>query len=62
MLTSVDILRNVPGETVKDPLDKAVEEGKRDVADIQAAGAEKLSQVKEMAAKAASSAQVRFCF
>ncbi|KXN88766.1 hypothetical protein AN958_06634, partial [Leucoagaricus sp. SymC.cos] len=55
---SVDKMRNIPGETVKEPLDQAVEEGKRDVADIQATSAEKIGQVKEMAAKATSSAQV----
>lgn len=60
MSTSVDKVRNVTGEPVKEPLDKAVEEGKRDVADIQAVGAEKLGQMKEMAVKATASAQEYF--
>lgn len=62
MPTSVDKMRNVPGQTVQEPLEKAVDEGKRDVAEMQAAGAEKLGQVKEMAAKATSSAQVGITF
>lgn len=35
-----------------------MEEGKRDVGDIQAAGAKRLGQVKETAAKATTTAQV----
>ncbi|KAJ3567993.1 hypothetical protein NP233_g6008 [Leucocoprinus birnbaumii] len=57
MPTSVDKVRNVPGQPVKEPLDQAVDEGKRDVAQLQAIGAEKLGQVKDMAAKATPSAQ-----
>jgi hypothetical protein len=47
------------GNVAGQQLDQAVEEGKRDVADIKAAGAEKLEQVKETGAKAVSSAKVR---
>ena len=58
MSSCMDQSRHATGKNVEDRLDQAVNEGKRDVADLQATGAVLVGNAKEMAAKVTESAQV----